>query len=264
MNFIKKLSPGRFAKVRFLTAIAFSLSVAHANAGVVIDTIFDTQNFNVNGGAGPAATITGPTLTGVFGTDSVVTTTYTVSGLDLSAIDPTATNASFDFTVQYTGSEVDFTTGTVVPSPVNNPPNNSGTNRFVSVGDDDFIGVGETLRIDVLGVSNVTGFSDVIRFNGFVQVDAETFQQANDAALGVFGDGTSQTVVTDNTSFAGVFGATGGAAFVPSNSFVFTPTSGTSRIGRTELQFEAIPEPSSAFAIGLGAIAMLIGRRRYS
>ncbi len=262
-----------FLSKKLVSTIAvLTLLTANLNAGIIIntDTVTDPQVDPVTGAINPLitsnlGTISAATITGVFGTDSVITATYTVSGLDLSSLEAGATNASFDFTLQFTGSILNAA-GNRTALDIEQFINGSRANVALGVGNTN-IDVGQEIAV-TLGVSNITGFTGNISGLGFDQVTLGNAGDPNDAATVLFGDGTSFSF--DNSGTGGGFGqqATPLGTVVPTDNFTVTGDGDAVRLLEIGVVFEAtaaaVPEPSSMFAFGIGALGILVRRRRNS
>ncbi len=255
------------------TIAVLTLLTANLNAGVIIntDTVTDPLVDAATGGPNPLitsnlGTISVATITGTFGMDSVITATYTVSGLDLSSLEAGATNASFDFTLQFAGFNVDGA-GNRSALDIEQFVNGSRANVALGVGNTN-IDAGQEIDV-TLSVSNITGFTGNISGLGFDQVTLGNAQNDDDAATVLFGDGTSFSF--DNGGAAGNFGqqATPLGTLVPTDNFTVTGVDGAVRLLEIGVSFEAtaaaaVPEPSSMFALGIGALGFCVRRRRNS
>lgn len=230
------------------TACAGTLLVSSADAGVIIETVTRTiEAVSVDNGASIAIAPGGPIL--VDGDNpSPQTITYTVSGLDLSSLEASAIDVSFDFSVTYTGS-ADL--GLFNVSTGNGAVGISGGNATQ-------VGAGETLTLSISDPANVIGFSGDIGLNGFTAVLFENFQGATDEANLTFSDGTSVDVVS-----TGVFSAQPLTGLVAANSVINSGIGGQHRVDNISLQFEAVavPEPASMALLVFGGLTLLSRRR---
>ena len=253
-----------------LTIAVLILSTANLNAGVIIDVNTNTDPVLDASGApnsqisSSVGSVSAPTITGMFGTSSVISATYTVSGVDLSSIEAGATNASFDFTLQYEGFNVDAA-GTRTGASIGQFINGSRNNVSLGVGNTN-INPNQEITVTQTGVTNISGFTGSISGFGFDQVVLANAGNEDDAATVVFGDGTSFSF--DNGGTAGSSSVEATAGLVSTDNFTVSGDVSLVRLGLIGVQFEAIatavPEPSSMVALGFGALGILVRRRRNS
>lgn len=211
-------------------------SAASLSAAVTIDFLHHIPNGSNSGGTGSG----GGSITAGFSTDRVLpTTTYTATGVNLVAVGGTA-NETFTFTVTYSAT----TDGSTPTSAI-------GYTGFgnIGVGGDFQLSGAETLTATI----NLTSSS-------FAQLSLNGFTSARAGGLG--------------SGETGTFTWTGGGSYplsngdtiannVTGNTFTLVAGASPSLISFEGFgaQFVAVPEPSSAALLGLGALALLRRRR---
>ena len=234
-----------------IVALLFAMaSVATLPAAVTISTTMLVPNGSASGGTGSAGTTS---LTTSSGSISVATTgdpanvvlpvsTYTVTGVDLTSVGGGASE-SFTFTVTYTATTDGSTAGTVAFSGFGNVAVTGGVGS-------NWVDNTETLTATVaLTDSSFAGLS----LTGFTKVVLGAFD-SGDAGAVIHGGGTTSLVTSP--SLVNIYTISG-------SSFILDPEGESSEFSLQgfDVQFEAVPEPTSAALLALGAVVLLRRRR---
>jgi len=222
-------------KTPIVSLLFAAASVASLPAAVTITVFNSTPNGLASGGPGSGTGALNTDLGSISSDRGMTETTYTVSGVDLTSEGGSASE-SFTFTVTYTATTDGTTAGT--------PQFNGFGNISVTGGNNNQVDGTETLTANIaLASSTFSGLS----LTGFTSASAGgvsfgetgTFTHSGGTANIVFGSttptvsGTTVTMAVNN----------------PMNFEGFTAN------------FSAVPEPSSASLLALGAFALLRRRR---
>jgi hypothetical protein len=202
--------------------------------------MIDSTPLSADPGDGTPTSFTGTTDPGTIASDNLFapTNTYTLTGADLSSVGATETGGlgtgTIIFTVLY-----EQTGGTGI----------TDINGRVSVtgGNDNRIEFGETLT------STIT----LTSINGYTGIDL------SDLSIGFTNATLANTGGTVNTTTASGTVITTNSDFAASSFLTIAPQSGgQATLTAYTIELTAVPEPSSTALLGLGALALLIRRRR--
>lgn len=220
--------------------LLFSVAcIATLPAAVTITVTNNTPNGTASGGPGSGAGAISSSSGTMTSNRGMPITTYTVTGVNLTSVGGGATE-SFAYTVTYSATTNGITVGT--------PQFNGFGNVSVTGNDSNQVDGAETLTATIALTSttfpdlSLVGFS-LARAGGVGAGEAGTFTWAG---------GGSHNITTGSGIIA--TGVTG-------NFFTLTVTTGTMNIEGFQAQFVAVPEPTSASLLTLGAVALLRRRR---
>lgn len=255
------------------------ITLSTANGTVTFTT---TQDPDLDAGGTSIISQAGATLSaanlisGTPGTDSTVSVQHTVTGLDLSAVEASATNVSFQFTTTFTASDVDAMM-VAIDAPVSIAA--SGNTGVAGGAFGGQFAVDEQLSVTLsVDAASIVGFSGTINFDGFTQIALANFGNDGDLAniLSLDGSFTNTQVssTANTTSPAGIFQAGNNAIFDlssvgitdPVTSLALTAESGGQTFNSATAQFTAsaaIPEPSSTLLLALSGLFLTFSRKRH-
>lgn len=235
-------------KTPISTLLITLVSATSLPAALTITANVIVPNGTASGGNGSSGTpgtnisqlgITSGTITASTSSGAVTlpVTTYTVTGVNLTSVGGTASE-SFSFTVGYNGT----TDGVTAAAPIFSGFGNVG------VGTGGQVNGAETLTATVTLTS--TSFAN-LSLTGFTL-----------ARAGGVGAGETGTFAWTGGSFGISSGGNTSTNSVTGNSFTLTAGSGsTINIEGFNVAFSAVPEPTSASLLALGAVALLRRRR---